>query len=67
MTRYALRLKWLGIDTYQEAVIFMRRDCTVCRAEGVEAQSRVQVMRNGTTIVATVNVMDSDLLAPSEA
>ena len=29
-----LRLKQLGIDTYKEAVIYMRKDCHVCRSEG---------------------------------
>ena len=29
-----LKLKWLGIDTYKEAVIYVREDCSVCRAEG---------------------------------
>jgi thymidine phosphorylase len=63
----ALRLKRLGIDTYQEAVIYMRRDCHVCRAEGFEAQSRVQVTHNGHAIIATLNVVTGELLAPDEA
>ena len=64
---HVLHLKWLGIDTYQEAVIYMRRDCEVCRSEGFESQSRVSVSRNGLAIVATLNVIDSDILAPHEA
>ena len=63
---HALRLKRLGIDTYQEPVIYMRSDCHVCRAEGFEAQSRVQVAHNGHAIVATLNVITGDLLAPDE-
>ncbi len=63
----ALRLKRLGIDTYQEAVIYMRSDCHVCRAEGFEAQSRVQVTHNGHAIIATLNVVTGELLAPDEA
>ena len=64
---HALRLKRLGIDTYQEPVIYMRSDCHVCRAEGFEAQSRVQVAHNGHAIVATLNVVTGDLLALDEA
>lgn len=64
---HALRLVRLGIDTYQEPVIYMRSDCHVCRAEGFEAQSRVQVARNGRAIIATLNVVTGDLLAPDEA
>lgn len=67
MSPQALRLKRMGIDTYQEAVIYMRRDCHVCRAEGFEAQSRVQVTHNGHAIIATLNVVTSELLAPEEA
>ncbi|MDP1692169.1 MAG: thymidine phosphorylase family protein [Burkholderiaceae bacterium] len=62
-----LRLRPLGIDTQQEHVIYMRRDCHVCRAEGFEAQTRVEVGLRERCIVATLNVVDSDLLAPGEA
>lgn len=64
---HRLRLKRLGIDTYQEAVIYMRNDCHICQAEGFEAQSRVQVERGGRTIIATLNVVTGDMLAPDEA
>ena len=56
---YALRLKRLGIDTYQEPVIYMHRDCHVCRAEGFEAQARVQLAYNGHVIIATLNAVTS--------
>lgn len=62
-----LRLKRLGIDTYQEAVIYMRRDCHVCRAEGFEAQARLALHLNGRRLIATLNVVDSDLLAHDQA
>lgn len=61
-----LRLKRIGIDTYQEPVLYMRRDCHVCAAEGFEAQSRVEVEAGGRHIVATLNVVDGDFLADSE-
>ena len=63
----ALRLKWLGIDTSQEAVIYMRRDCPVCRSEGFQAQSRVRVELAGREIISTLNVIDSELLSHGEA
>jgi thymidine phosphorylase len=62
-----LRLKRLGIDTYQEPVVFMARSCPICRAEGWTAQSRVQVSHNGRAIVATLNVTTDGLLAADEA
>ena len=65
--RPALKLRRLEIDTYQEAVVYMNRDCHVCRAEGFEAQSRVQVELGSRHIVATVNVVSDRLLGNDEA
>jgi thymidine phosphorylase len=57
----------MGIDTYQEAVLYMHADCPVCRSEGFESQSRVQLAGNGRKIVATLNVVFGKLLALDEA
>ena len=62
-----LHLKRLGIDTQQEAVIYMRSDCHVCRAEGFDAMARVRVTAGGRSIIATLNRVKGDLLAVSEA
>jgi thymidine phosphorylase len=62
-----LRLRRLGIDTYQEPVLYMHRDCPVCHSEGFEAQSRVQMSLDGHTVIATLNVVDGDFLSPGEA
>jgi thymidine phosphorylase len=62
-----LRLRRMGIDTYQEPVLYMRRDCHVCVSEGFEAQSRIEVGLNGRNIVATLNVVDEEFLLPTEA
>ena len=67
MTNHALRLRRLGIDTHQEAVIYMRRDCAVCRSEGFEAEARVEVRLRERSTVATLNIVATDLLAPGEA
>ncbi|MCX7124424.1 MAG: thymidine phosphorylase family protein [Gammaproteobacteria bacterium] len=64
---HSLRLKRLGIDTYKEAVIYMRENCHVCRSEGFEAQARVKVTLNNISIIATVNMIDSKLLSSAEA
>ncbi|MFY9269922.1 MAG: hypothetical protein WAO55_09275, partial [Candidatus Manganitrophaceae bacterium] len=64
---HALRLRRIGIDTYQEPVIYMRRDCHVCRSQGFEALSRVQVEHNGHVIIAALNIVNTDLLTPGEA
>jgi thymidine phosphorylase len=62
-----VRLKRLGIDTYQEPVIYLARSSPVCRSEGWMAQSRVELSYDGQSIVATLNVTDGDLLAADEA
>lgn len=66
-SRHTLRLKRMGIDTYQEPVIYMRSDCHVCRAEGFEAQARILVSQGGREIIATLDVVRSDILSPGEA
>lgn len=63
---HKLTARPIGIDTYQEPVVYMRDDCPVCRSEGFEAQSRVLVSRNGVSVVATLNVVRGDLLARDE-
>jgi len=62
-----LKLRRLGIDTYQEAVIYMHRDCHVCRSEGFSAQSRVRVALGDRHIIATLNVVGPELLQVDEA
>ncbi len=64
---HAVVLRRIGIDTYHEPVIYLRRDCHVVRSEGFEAQARVQVQHDGRAIVATLNVVDAALLADGEA
>ena len=62
-----LRLRRLGIDTYQEPVLYMHRDCHVCQSEGFEAQARVEILLGGRSIVATLNVVDGAFLLADEA
>ena len=62
-----IRLRRLGVDTYQEAVVYLHRDCHVCHSEGFEAQSRVEIALDGRTIVATLNVVSSGFVSPDEA
>jgi thymidine phosphorylase len=57
-----LRLVRAGIDTYQQPVVYMHRDCDVCRAEGFTALTRVLVHSGGRELVATLNVVTDDRL-----
>lgn len=63
-----LRIKNIGINTYRENIIFMHEDCPVCRSEGFTALTRLEVTSNYKSIVATLNVVESEkLLAHDEA
>ncbi|MBV1788094.1 thymidine phosphorylase family protein [Marinobacterium sp. D7] len=50
----------IGIDTYQESVVYMRDDCHICRAEGFGVQTRVEVQAGESSIIARLNVVESD-------
>ncbi len=58
-----LRAWRTGIDTYQEPVVYMRRDCPVCRAEGFTTQARVLLTTGSASTVATLSVVDAPWLS----
>lgn len=58
-----LRLVRAGIDTYQQPVVYMHRDCHVCRSEGFTALTRVLARSGDHELVATLNVVVDDHLA----
>lgn len=67
---YALKARRLGIDTYQEFVVYLRADSHVCKSEGFESLSRVELHWDGKHLVATLNVVTVDgfdALAQDEA
>ncbi|MCB1567712.1 MAG: thymidine phosphorylase, partial [Xanthomonadales bacterium] len=63
----SLLLRRAGIDTYQQPVVFMHRDCAVCRAEGFAALTRIEVRVGDRSLVATLNVVVDDWLPTHEA
>ena len=62
-----LKLRRLGIDTYTEPVLFMNRDCHIFRSEGFEARARVKVRLRAREVIATLQVVGSNLIAVDEA
>lgn len=62
-----LKLKYLGIDTQEEHYVYVRADCPVVRSEGFESQTRVEVRKDSQSIVASLNIIRSDILQPGEA
>lgn len=59
-----LRVVRMGIDSHHQAIAFMRRDCHVCRSEGFNALSRVQLTLGPRQVLATLDIVDNDLLQP---
>ena len=62
-----LQLKRLGIDTQEEFFVYLRHDCPVVRSEGFESQTRISVHKDDQSIVATLNIIHSDILQVGEA
>lgn len=62
-----LRVRRLGIDTQQEAAVFMHRDCPVCRSEGFRANARVLLRHGSSSIIATLYHVKDHWLGMGEA
>ena len=62
-----LRLKRIGIDTYHEHVLYLRADSPIVRSEGFATQARVEVHLGEQMLIATLDIVTSDLLEPGEA
>ncbi len=67
LTGNQLRVFHIGIDTHQEPVVYMRRDCHICRAEGFSASTRVRLQHGDQQLLATLNVVDEQVLPEGSA
>ncbi len=56
----------MGIDTHFEPIVYMRRDCHICRAEGFRASTRVALQHGHRILIATLNVVDESVLPPGK-
>ncbi|MCI4398463.1 MAG: thymidine phosphorylase family protein [Acidobacteria bacterium] len=61
-----MRVRPVKIDTYKENVVFLRKDCPLCRAQGFAALSKVEVRCNGRSVIGVLNVIDESFLAKGE-
>ena len=52
-----LKVKRLGIDTQWEYVIYLNAHCAICRSEGLESLTRIQIFYQEKSIIATLNVL----------
>src|SRR6478672_4304157 len=66
-TANSIRARRLGLDTQYEAVVFMHKDCHVCRSEGFTAHARVLLSNGERQVIATLYKVTSDLIAHHEA
>ncbi|MGZ8217254.1 hypothetical protein [Methylomagnum sp.] len=62
-----LRLRRIAIDTYRENAAYLRRECSVYRAEGFQALAKIEGRCNGQRIEAVLNVVDDgQIVGPDE-
>ncbi len=61
-----LIFKRLGIHTQHEHFAYMREDCHVCVSEGFEALARIRITNGKKSIVASLNVIRTEILQPGE-
>jgi thymidine phosphorylase len=61
-----LRARRLGLHAQHEAIVVMRSDSHVCRAEGLAPRSQVRLKANGHEVYAVLYQLDGDLLAPDD-
>ena len=64
---HPLRARRIGIDTQYEAVVFMHKDCFVCRSEGFTAHNRILLRAGQRQVIATLYQVTTDLIAYDEA
>ena len=62
-----LKLKRLGIDTQEEYILFIHSDCFICKSEGFEALTQIVVTHNNNSLIAMVNIVNSNILQSCEA
>jgi thymidine phosphorylase len=62
-----LRARRVGVDTHQEAVVYMRADCHVCRSEGLAPHSRVRLRLGTREIIATLHHVTTSWIGRGEA
>lgn len=61
-----LHARRLGLHAQHDAIVIMRTDCHVCRAEGLSARTQILVIAGDREVLATLYQVSSDLIAPNE-
>ncbi len=61
-----LVFKRLGINTQREYLVYMREDCHVCVSEGFQVLTRIRIKSGNKSIVASLNIIRTEILKPGE-
>jgi thymidine phosphorylase len=64
---HRVRVRRLGVDTQFEPVVFMHKECAVCRSEGFVAHNRLLLRAGERHVIATLYQVTNDLIAHDEA
>jgi len=64
---HGLRTRLLGIDTHAETVVFLRKDCSLCRSEGFTSHNRILLSAGDRHAIATLYQVESEFLGCDEA
>jgi thymidine phosphorylase len=64
---HRVRARRIGIDTQYEAVVFMHKECSVCRSEGFTAHTRILLRAGERHVIATLYQVTSDMVGHDEA
>ncbi|MBS0297111.1 MAG: thymidine phosphorylase family protein [Proteobacteria bacterium] len=57
----------LGVFAQDEALVFMRRDCAICRSEGLAPRTRVLLKTGSSEAIATLIQVDDHIVEQEEA
>jgi len=63
---HQLKVFPMGIDTHQEPVAYMRKDCHVCRAEGFTSSTRLVLKSQKQEVIVTLNIVENTKLLPEQ-
>lgn len=62
-----LRARRLGLESQSEPIVLMHKDCPVCRSEGFQARSRIELRHGDRSVLATLYQVGDGFLALDEA
>ena len=66
MQQPTLVVRHIAIDTYRENIVYMARGCEICKSQGFQALSKLEVHFGKHKILATLNTTDNGLVQPGE-